>query len=461
MSEVYDESLNYFQNHKNEYLEDLCKFVRIPSISADSSYKKDIEKTALWLSDYLKSIGIEKIEIFNTSLFPIVFGEYSKAGPENPTMLIYGHYDVQPADPIDQWITDPFSPEIKNGQLFARGSSDMKGQLIVSLAAIDSILHTNLLPINIKFLLEGEEEIGSPNIVEFITNHKELLKSDFVLNLDAGMIAPDLPTITYGLRGLAYFELYVHGPEHDLHSGLFGGIVHNPALALCEILTGMKDKEDKILLPGFYDDVIPLSIDERQELARLPLDDDFYKSQTGVNLLVGEKGYSSTERVSARPTLDIHGIYSGYIGIGPKTVIPSYAMAKFSCRLVPRQEPARIYQQLIDYLNHNAPKTIQWEVKQLSSDTPCVINRNFPPTTRFSTSLEKIWNVKPVYKREGGSIPIVSYMSDILGIQSILSGFALPDDRAHSPNERLNLDLWEKGVKTVINFILSFTEAAN
>jgi len=243
-------------------------------------------------------------------------------------MLIYGHYDVQPADPIDQWITDPFSPEIKNGQLFARGSSDMKGQLIVSLAAIDSILHTNLLPINIKFLLEGEEEIGSPNIVDFITNHKELLKSDFVLNLDAGMIAPDLPTITYGLRGLAYFELYVYGPEHDLHSGLFGGIVHNPALALCEILTGMKDKEDKILLPGFYNDVIPLSIDERQELARLPLDDDFYKSQTGVNLLVGEKGYSSTERVSARPTLDIHGIYSGYIGIGPKTVIPSYAMAK-------------------------------------------------------------------------------------------------------------------------------------
>ena len=454
-----ENAVNYFTQNKNEYIGQLKELLRIPSISADSTHKDDLYKAAQWIVQYLRSIGIEKTDIYATKLHPIVFGEYLKAGKEKPTVLIYGHYDVQPPDPVSLWQSDPFSPIEKDGLLFARGASDMKGQLLASLSAIDAIMHTDDFPVNLKFIIEGEEEIGSPSIVEFLETHRDLLKSDFAFNMDAGMIAADVPTIVYGLRGLAYFEIHVKGPEHDLHSGLFGGIVYNPAQALCEILAGMKDKNGKILLPNYYDDIEPLSSEERTELSHLPMNDQYYLDQTGVPELWGESGYTASERVGARPTLEINGILSGYTGEGPKTVIPSWAVVKISSRLVPNQTPEKVHQQILEYMQSHAPKNITWEVKPLTSDFPCVIGRDFYATKCFSDALESVWKKKPVYKREGGSIPIVSYMKSILGTESVLSGFGLPGDRIHSPNERINLDLWNKGVQAIIYFFYNLSES--
>jgi acetylornithine deacetylase/succinyl-diaminopimelate desuccinylase-like protein len=454
-----ENSIKYFHDHKDQYLEQLNQYIRIPSISADTKFKAEIVKTANWLVSYLKSIGMEQATAYETNLSPIVYADYLKAGKTKPTVLIYGHYDVQPADPVEQWSSDPFEPVEKGGLLYARGASDNKGQLMAALAAIDSMMHARDFPLNLKFLVEGEEEIGSPSIIDFLQSHQELFECDFALNLDAGMIAEDFPTIVYGLRGLAYFEILVKGPGHDLHSGVFGGVVYNPAQALAEILSGMKNANGKILLPSFYEDVIPLEDEERKELARLPMDDSFFKNQTEVSELWGEKGYSSAERVGGRPTLEINGILSGYVGEGPKTVIPSNAMVKISMRLVPDQEPERVHQQLIQYMQQHSPKGISWEVKPLTSDFPCVISRDFYATRCFADALEKVFGKKPVYKREGGSIPIVSYMKKYLGIESVLSGFSLPDDRIHSPNERLNLGLWDKGVKTVIHFFDNLKDA--
>lgn len=452
MQKQSSQPIDYFLNHKDNYLTQLIEYIRFQSVSADSNYKAEIKKTADWLVNQLKSIGMEKAIAFDTKQNPIVFAEYLKAGKDKPTVLIYGHYDVQPADPLDQWTSDPFEPVIKGDLMFARGASDNKGQLSTAFTAIDSIMHTMEFPVNLKFLIEGEEEIGSPSIIDFLISHKELLSSDFALNLDAGMIAEDLPTIVYGLRGLAYFEIYLKGPGHDLHSGVFGGVVYNPAQALTEILSGMKDSNGRILLPDFYEDVIPMDEEERKELARLPLDDDYYKKQTEVSVLWGERGFSAAERTGGRPTLEINGILSGYVGEGPKTVIPSTAMAKISMRLVPDQKPENVHHQLLEYLKKHVPNGITWEVKPLTSDFPCVIPRDFYATQCFAKALETIFGKKPVYKREGGSIPIVSYMRKYLGIESVLSGFSLPEDRIHSPNERLNLNLWEKGVQTVIHF---------
>jgi acetylornithine deacetylase/succinyl-diaminopimelate desuccinylase-like protein len=452
MSEKVENSVSYFIDHKEQYLQQLNQYIHIPSVSADTKFKADIVKTADWLVAYLKTIGMDRSMAIETKQSPIVYGEHLRAGNGKPTVLIYGHYDVQPADPVDLWQSDPFNPVVRDGQLFARGASDNKGQLFAALAAIDSIMHTNDFPVNLKFLIEGEEEIGSPSIIDFLNSHKDLLKSDFALNLDAGMIAVDLPTIVYGLRGLAYFEIYLKGPGHDLHSGVFGGTVYNPAQALAEILAGMKNSEGKILLPSYYNDVVPLQEEERTELARLKMDDAFFKHQTETTELWGETGYSAAERVGGRPTLEINGILSGYVGEGPKTVIPSIAMAKISMRIVPDQTPEKVYAQLSQFMKENVPNGISWEVKPLTSDYPCVISRDFYATQCFAEALETVFSKKPVYKREGGSIPIVSFMKKYLGIESVLSGFSLPDDRIHSPNERLNLNLWEKGVKTIIHF---------
>ena len=285
-----------------------------------------------------------------TQKYPVIYGNLPCTEADKPTILVYGHYDVQPADPLELWKSDPFEPTIKGNLLFARGSSDMKGQMMIVLSAIKSIISSGSLPVNLKFMFEGEEEIGSPSILSFLTDHKELFKSDFVLNLDAGMISKDKPTIVYGLRGLAYFEIFITGPAQDLHSGLFGGVVYNPIQALSELIAGMKNSDGVIQLPGFYDDVIPLSAEEKIALEKLGMDDQFYKDQTGVSLLYGEKGFTATERIGARPTLDVNGIISGYIGEGPKTVIPSKASAKLSMRLVPDQTPEHVKQQLITYM---------------------------------------------------------------------------------------------------------------
>ena len=458
MNTLLKNVLGYAEEHNDAFLADFFEFLKIASISTDTSHKHEISKAAEWLMQYLKNLGVPRVEIFETKGNPLVFGEWLDAGGDKPTILVYGHYDVQPPDPLSEWETDPFSPDIRNNHIYARGASDMKGQLMITLSAIKSFTSVDKLPVNLKFIFEGEEEIGSPTIQNFLSEKKDLLRADFALNLDAGMISEDMPTIVYGLRGLAYFELIINGPSHDLHSGLFGGLVYNPAQALCELLSKMKTADGKITLPGFYDSVVMVDEQERAELARLPLNDGYYEKQSGVNQLYGESGFTAVERVGARPTLEIHGILSGYTGEGPKTVIPSQAMAKISMRLVPNQTPSEVHSQLKAFIENNCPKEVSWELRMLSSDPACVIERDFWATACFAQSLEEIWGTKPVYKREGGSIPIVSHMRDILGVPSVLSGFGLPEDRIHSPNENINLIMWNSGIKTVVNFLARVSE---
>ena len=459
MKSNLNDSILFAHEKYQDFVNELCEFLRIRTVSADSSYSSDMLVGAQWLVGYLNSLGSNDTKILSTPKYPVVYGSLSTAGEDRPTILVYGHYDVQPADPLDLWKSDPFEPTIKDNLLFGRGSSDMKGQMMIILSAIKSIISTGTLPVNFKFMFEGEEEIGSPSIQTFLSDHKELFKCDFVLNLDAGMISKDKPTIVYGLRGLAYFELFITGPAQDLHSGLFGGVVYNPIQALSELIAGMKNTDGVILLPGFYDDVLPLSADEKIALEKLDMDDQFYEEQTGVDHLYGEKGYTQTERIGARPTLDINGIVSGYIGEGPKTVIPSKASAKLSMRLVPDQTPEHVKQQLIAYMEQNAPKGIKWEVKMLASDPASLTDLGFYATRCFAQSIQETWGIPPVYQRGGGSIPIVAHMQNILGAESVLSGFSLPEDNIHSPNERLDLDVFKKGIDTTINFLFNIGDA--
>lgn len=334
----------------------------------------------------------------------------------------------------------------------------MKGQVVAALKAIESAVRTGGLPVNVKLLIEGEEEIGSPNLGNFITSHRELLASNLALNPDTGMIAPDLPTITYALRGLAYFELRVYGPDHDLHSGLYGGIVHNPAQALCELIAGMHDEQGRVTLPGFYDRVRPLDKSERAELARLPMDEAFYLKNTGAPALWGEAGYSPVERVGARPTLEVNGILSGFTGEGAKTVLPAWAMAKISTRLVPDQDPDEVHQQLLAYLAQKAPPTVRWEVTKMVSGPAAISDRGSPGVAAMQKALKNVWGKDPLFRREGGSVPVVTLFKELLGIESVNGGFALQDDNAHSPNEKLHLPTWKRGIEALVHFLFNLAE---
>jgi acetylornithine deacetylase/succinyl-diaminopimelate desuccinylase-like protein len=372
-------------------------------------------------------------------------------------VLVYGHYDVQPAEPLELWESGAFEPTVRGENLYARGASDMKGQVIATIAAIESIRETGQLPVNLVFIFEGEEEIGSPNLGKFIRDHKKLLSSDFALNPDSGILAPDIPSITYALRGLAYFELNVYGPDHDLHSGLFGGIVHNPAQALCELVAGMHDADGRITLPGFYDKVRALDAEERAELARLPVNEGTYKRQTGVKNLWGEAGYTAVERLGGRPTLEVNGLLSGFTGEGSKTVLPGKAMAKISCRLVPDQDPQGVYQQLLKYLEANAPDTIQYEVIQLAGGPASISDRNSLSVEAMAKAMEQVWGKRPVFRREGGSVPVVAQFQHILSIETVNAGFGLPDDNYHAPNEKLHLPTWHRGIDTLIHFFYNLS----
>jgi acetylornithine deacetylase/succinyl-diaminopimelate desuccinylase-like protein len=450
-----NQALHYASVNNNLYLDLLKSFLRIPSISTESEKVSDVKTCAIFVADTLKSLGIENVDVFTTPLHPIIYGDYLHAGKDQPTILIYGHYDVQPVDPIELWNKSPFDPTIDRDYLFARGSSDMKGQVIACLAAIDSIMKTGSFPINLKFLFEGEEEIGSPSLRSFLESHKVLLASDVALNPDTGMIGKDIPTIVYGLRGLSYFELRIFGPDRDLHSGVFGGVVHNPAQVLADLISGMHDNTGRVTLPGFYDSVLPLSDLERKELARLNMDDAYYKKQTGVEKVWGENGFTAVERIGGRPTLEVNGLLSGFTGQGAKTVLPAKAMAKLSTRLVPNQKPDEIYGQLSEYLKNNAPPTVRWELEQISLGSPSISDINMPETQALAIALETVWGKKPTYKREGGSVPVVADMQQILGIDSVLTGFGLPDDNIHSPNEKLHLPTWQKGILALIHFFFN------
>ncbi|RLD06584.1 MAG: dipeptidase [Chloroflexi bacterium] len=446
-----EKALTYAQENKEKFLEDLKEVLRIPSVSTDSERSADMHRVAEWLVEKLGGLGMEHVEIFPTPKHPVVYADWLHA--ENaPTVLIYGHYDVQPEDPLELWETPPFEPTQRGDSLHARGASDMKGQVVATLNAIESIVENDDFPVNIKFMLEGEEEIGSPSLVDFMESHKDLLAADFCLNPDAGMLGKELPSITYALRGLAYFEIHVEGPAYDLHSGVFGGSVRNPANTLMKLIGGMKDDDGHITLPGFYDKVRLIDEEERAELARLPMKDEFFLEQTGSPALWGEKGYTSVERVGARPTLDVNGMLAGFTGEGAKTVLPAKAMAKVSMRLVPDQSPDEVYEQLKQYMEENAPEGIRWEIKIEHGGNPSISKRDTDGVNALANAFEKVWGTRPLFKREGGSIPVVGDMQKILGIESVLTGFGLPDDHIHSPNEKLDLPTWYRGIEALIHF---------
>lgn len=445
------QAIKYAQANHERYLSELKELVAIPSVSTLPQHQADIQRAAEWLARALMNLGLGNVAILPTAGHPVVYGEWLNA-PSKPTVLIYGHYDVQPADPLDEWKTPPFEPTMRGQHLFARGASDNKGQIFAALKALEAFVRTNGLPLNVKVLIEGEEEIGSPNIAPFLAQHKDTLRCDAILNTDVSILRPDLPALTYGLRGLAYFELWVYGPAQDLHSGTFGGAVANPATVLCELIAGMHDADGRITLPGFYDRVRHLSDEERAELARLPLTDDDWRAMTGVPQLAGEKGFTTIERLGARPTLDVNGIWSGFTGTGAKTVLPAKAMAKISMRLVPHQDPSAVEQQLGAYLQQHAPPTVRWELKKLAGAPAVLVNRDTPAMRAAVQAMQATFGVKPVFKLEGGSVPIVSMFQTMLGVDPVQMGFSLPDDDFHSPNEKLHLPTFYRGIETYIRF---------
>lgn len=461
MSDPRSQALEYVRRNRERFLEELKDFLRIPSVSTDPAHREDVRQAAEWVADRLRRAGVARVEVIPTAGHPVVYAEAPADRQDLPTVLVYGHYDVQPPDPLDQWESGPFEPTVRGDRLYARGASDMKGQVMAAIAAFEAVARNGSLPLHLKFLIEGEEEIGSPNLPDFIERNRERLRGSVSLNPDAGMIAPDLPTITYGLRGLAYFELRVYGPAHDLHSGVFGGVVHNPAQALCELIAGMHDAEGRVTLPGFYDRVRPLTDEERAELARLPMDERFYLEKTGAPALWGEAGYTPVERIGARPTLEVNGLISGFTGPGAKTVLPAYAMAKISMRLVPDQDPEEVYQQLLRYLEERAPKTVRWEVIRMAGVRASLTDRNHPAVQALSRALEAAWGRRPLFKREGGTVPIVTQLKEIIGVESVLTGFALPDDNFHAPNESLHLPTWARGIEALVHFFYNYGEPAS
>jgi acetylornithine deacetylase/succinyl-diaminopimelate desuccinylase-like protein len=449
---MLEEALSFAKQSRERFLSELKEVLTIPSISTDPEHSADMRRAAEWMSAQLHSLGMNNVQILPTGGHPVVYADWLAAGDGVPTVMVYGHYDVQPPDPLELWTSPPFEPSVRGDDLFARGSADMKGQVVASFKAVESIVRGGGLPVNLKWLIEGEEEIGSEHLDDFIKNHKELLACDFCLNTDAGILAPDEPSITTGLRGLAYFELRVHGPTKDLHSGLFGGIVHNPAQALAELIAGMHTASGRVTLPGFYEKVRKLSKQERQQMARLPLNKRLYLKQTGVPALWGEPQFTPTERLGTRPTLEVNGLLSGFTGTGSKTVLPAWAMAKISCRLVPDQTVAATGRQMRAYLARNAPKDVRWELKYLHGADAALVSSSSPWIQAMSDAMKAVWNKQPHFLREGGSIGVVVQLQRRLGVDSVLSGFALPDCDAHSPNEKLHLPTWYRGIDTLIRF---------
>jgi acetylornithine deacetylase/succinyl-diaminopimelate desuccinylase-like protein len=454
MTDPRNIALAYAQQNRARFLEDLKDVLTIPSISTSDEYKPEVLRAASWVANHLRGLGMENVEVMPTGGHPVVYGEWLKRA-DAPTVLIYGHYDVQPPDPLDLWETPPFEPVVRGEHLFGRGSSDMKGQVIATLSAIESALKTGQMPVNVKFMIEGEEEIGSENLGNFIKANAKKLKADVCLNADAGMIGAEYPTITYGLRGLAYMEIRLYGPSKDLHSGLFGGTIHNPAQVLTELVAGMHDKNGRVTLPGFYKKVRRLSKREHADFKRLPTNVKFYLEQTGVSKLWGEPDYIPSERVGARPTLEVNGLLSGWTGTGSKTVLPAYAMAKISCRLVPDQTPEETMKQMEAYLKAKAPKTVRWELLSLHHSGTAITDLNSAGVKAMADGLQSVWGKRPLFRREGGSIGAVAQLQEYAGIESVLTGFGLPEDNIHSPNERLHLPTWYKGIDALIHFLFN------
>jgi acetylornithine deacetylase/succinyl-diaminopimelate desuccinylase-like protein len=449
MSKAHD----YAKTHRPEFLEQLKTWVRIPSISTDPERAGDVKRAAEWLAADMRRVGIENVQIFPTAGHPVVYGDWLHAGADVPTVLVYGHYDVQPADMVDGWDNNPFDPIERDGKIYARGSSDDKGQAFVHIKAAESLLISEgKFPVNVKFLIEGEEEIGSEHLVTFVTANRELLKSDICVISDGAILSEDQPAIVYALRGLVYMELEVQGPAHDLHSGGFGGTVHNPAQALAEIITALHNPDGSVSVPGFYDDVVPLDDEERAELRKTDWAVEDWKAATGAPQPWGEPQFTIRERIGARPTLEVNGFASGFYGVGAKTVLPAKALAKISCRLVAKQNPEKIHAQIRDYVAKITPPTVRSEVRMIHRGDAASVELKIPAMQAAISAYEKGWGKRPVFMREGGSIPIVADFRRELGVPVILMGFGLNTDGAHGPNEHYSIDMFYKGIDTAIHF---------
>jgi len=449
-------TLKYIEKHKERFLQELFDLLKQPSISANPKYKDDVIRTANMVKDSLEQIGIEKSTLYETAGYPIVYGE-KIIDPKLPTVLIYGHYDVQPPDPLDLWDSEPFKPEIRNEKIYARGACDDKGQFFMHVKAAEIMIATNTLPCNIKFMIEGEEEVGSENLEEFVKNNKNLLSADIILISDTGIIANDTPSITTGLRGLSYVEVEVTGPNRDLHSGLYGGAVANPINILCKMIASLHDENKKITIPGFYNDVEVISEEDRKLMAP-PFDIEKYKEELDIDEVYGEEDFSTMERNSIRPTLDVNGIWGGYIEEGAKTVIASKAYAKISMRLVPNQKSDHITNLFTNHFQSIAPQGVKVKVTPHHGGEAYVSPTNNKGYIAASKAMEETFDKQPIPIRTGGSIPIVALFEKELGLKSILMGFGLDSDAIHSPNEHYGLFNFFKGIETIPLFFKHFAQ---
>lgn len=438
--------IDYVNTSRDRYLEELKQYLAIPSVSALPEHAADVRRCAEWTADHLRNVGLQNVRIIDTPGHPVVYGDWLNA-PGAPTVLIYGHYDVQPVDPVDQWISPPFEATVRDNELFARGATDDKGQLFVHIKAIEAHLsQAGTLPVNVRVVFEGEEEIGSPNLDQFIREHKDELACDVVVISDSPMFEKGVPSICYGLRGLSYFQVDLRGTTTDLHSGSFGGAVANPAFVLAQILSGMKDRGGHIKIPGFYDDVRELSEREREEFKRLPFNEKHYRKGLGAPKLHGETGFTTLERVWARPTFEVNGLLAGFSGEGAKTVIPATAMAKVSMRLVPNQDPDKIAALFEDHIQKIAPKSVELKVTRMHGGKPWMTELDNRFVQAASRAIEQGFGRTPVFTREGGSIPVVSTFQSELNAPTVLFGIGLPDENAHAPNEKLDLDNFYGGI---------------
>lgn len=452
-----EKSNQFVQQNRERFLEELFELLRIPSISAQSDHRSDMVKTAEWLRDSLLKAGADRAELMPTAGNPVVYAE-KMVDPAKPTVVVYGHYDVMPEDPKDEWRTDPFEPVIKDGRIWCRGADDDKGQLFMHAKAFEAMVATGELPCNVKFMLEGEEEIGSPSLYAWCEENKELVKGDVILISDTSMISMDTPSITCGLRGLCYMQVEVTGPDHDLHSGLYGGAVANPANVLANLITKLVDDQGRVTIPGFYDDVRILTEEERTNFNKAPYDKEEYMKGVGVEELAGEEGYTTIERTGVRPSLDVNGIWGGYTLEGTKTIIPSKAYAKISMRLVPDQNWKKIAELFEAHFRSIAPKCVKVDVKALHGGQPYVSPTDLKAYKAAEAAIVDTFGKRPLPFYSGGSIPIVSGFENILGMKSILIGFGLGKDAIHSPNESYGLDQFYKGIDTIIRFYKHFAE---
>jgi acetylornithine deacetylase/succinyl-diaminopimelate desuccinylase-like protein len=448
----------YIESNQQRFLDELFELLRIPSVSADSRHKNDVRKAAQFLKEKLEAAGVDKVELCETPGHPIVYAE-KITDPSLPTILVYGHYDVQPPDPIDLWQSPPFEPVIKDGKIYARGSCDDKGQVYMHVKAFEAMMKLNTLPCNVKFMIEGEEEVGSEHLEEFVKENKEKLKGDIILISDTAMISLDHPSITTGLRGLSYVEVEVKGPNRDLHSGVYGGAVANPINVLSNMIASLHDENGRVTIPGFYDQVVELSAADREAINKAPFNLEAYKKELNIEELQGEKGYTTLERTGIRPTLDVNGIWGGYTGEGAKTVLPAKAYAKISMRLVPDQENKSITELFTKHFLSLAPKSVNVKITPLHGGQAAVTPTDSPAFKAASAAFIDVFGKAPIPTRDGGSIPIVALFKKELGLDTVLLGFGFDSDAIHSPNEHYGVKNFLMGIETIVSFYQHYAKS--